>query len=136
MSVLYTRDKNGNLVPVPCISVGTDGADGGYYVPTVAQLNSNTIEVTYAPSSENMPVVAPVQVILPAGLKGEPGYTPQKGVDYYDGKDGKDGSPGKDGANGSTPVKGVDYYTDADKTEMVNEVIAALPVYDGEVVAV
>ena len=38
--------------------------------------------------------------------------------------------------DGYTPVKGVDYYTEADKTEMVNAVIAALPVYDGEVVEV
>lgn len=33
-----------------------------------------------------------------------------------------------------TPVKGTDYFTDAEKTEMVNAVIAALPVYSGEVV--
>ena len=33
------------------------------------------------------------------------------------------------------PVKGEDYYTEADKTEMVQAVIAQLPVYDGEVVA-
>jgi hypothetical protein len=38
------------------------------------------------------------------------------------------------GAPGYTPQKGVDYYTPADKAEMVNEVIAALPVYNGEVV--
>ena len=37
-----------------------------------------------------------------------------------------------DGAPGYTPVKGTDYFTDADKTEMVNAVIAALPVYGGE----
>ena len=46
-------------------------------------------------------------------------------------KNGKAGSNGKDG---KTPVKGTDYYTESDKTEMVNAVIAALPVYDGEVV--
>ena len=33
-------------------------------------------------------------------LKGEPGYTPQKGVDYFDGKDGRDGKDGQDGQNG------------------------------------
>ena len=38
--------------------------------------------------------------------------------------------------DGYTPVKGTDYYTEADKTEMVNAVIAALPKYDGEVVGV
>lgn len=34
---------------------------------------------------------------------------------------------GKDGADGYTPVKGVDYFTDADKTDFVNAVLAALP---------
>ena len=41
-----------------------------------------------------------------------------------------------DGADGKTPIKGTDYYTEADKTEIVNAVITALPVYDGEVVDV
>lgn len=39
-----------------------------------------------------------------------------------------------DGKDGETPVKGTDYFTADDKTEMVNAVIAALPVYNGEVV--
>lgn len=38
-----------------------------------------------------------------------------------------------DGAPGKTPVKGTDYFTSADKTEMVNAVINALPKYNGEV---
>ena len=46
-------------------------------------------------------------------------------------KNGKAGSVGKDG---KTPVKGTDYFTAADKAEMVNAVIQALPVYSGEVV--
>ena len=41
---------------------------------------------------------------------------------------------GATGAAGKTPVKGTDYYTEADKAEMVSAVIAALPVYAGEVV--
>lgn len=44
------------------------------------------------------------------------------------------GSTGAAGAVGATPVKGTDYFTDADKAEMVNAVISALPVYTGEVV--
>ena len=35
------------------------------------------------------------------------------------------------GADGKTPVKGTDYYTDADKSEMVNSVLAALPTWNG-----
>jgi hypothetical protein len=32
---------------------------------------------------------------------------------------------------GDTPVKGVDYYTEADKEEMVDLVLAALPEWNG-----
>lgn len=37
----------------------------------------------------------------------------------------------EDGAPGYTPVKGVDYYTDADKAELVQSVLAALPTWTG-----
>ena len=36
--------------------------------------------------------------------------------------------------HGNTPIKGEDYWTEEDKAEMVADVIAALPVYNGEVV--
>lgn len=126
---------------------------------------------------------------------GEPGYTPVKGVDYFDGEDyvltdadkaeiaelaaelvevpdsggnvdyvvqdtapedtsvlwvdptdnSDDGfqeavnaalaqakeSGEFDGEPGKTPVRGTDYYTEADKTEMVNAVLAALPTWTG-----
>lgn len=66
------------------------------------------------------------------GPPGEDGYTPIKGVDYFDGKDGKDGKDGYtpqkgidyvDGKDGYTPIKGVDYYTDAERAEMVEDVM-------------
>ena len=43
------------------------------------------------------------------------------------------GATGSTGADGKTPVKGTDYFTEADKTEMVSSVIAALPKYTGGV---
>lgn len=58
---------------------------------------------------------APVNLKGPRGEKGAPGpagYSPVKGVDYFDGIDG------------DTPVRGVDYYTDADKAAF-SEYIAA-----------
>ena len=67
-----------------------------------------------------------------ASLKGEPGYTPVKGVDYFDGKDGKDGSNGKDGQDGQpgqdgyTPVRGTDYWTAADIAEIKSYVDDAI----------
>lgn len=42
------------------------------------------------------------------GDPGEDGYTPVKGVDYFDGQDGQDGQ------DGYTPVKGVDYFDGQD----------------------
>lgn len=62
-----------------------------------------------------------------ANLKGDKGETGAPGAD------GKDGTNGKDGY---TPIKGKDYFTSADKTEMVNAVISALPKYNGEVATV
>lgn len=47
------------------------------------------------------------------------------------GDTGEKGDTGATGAPGYTPVKGTDYFTDADKTEMVNAVIAALPTWNG-----
>ena len=68
----------------------------------------------------------------PEGKPGKDGYTPVKGVDYFD------GAPGPAGKDGYTPVKGVDYFdgkdgapgkdgkdyvlTDADKEEIAGMV--------------
>src|SRR3990167_7294068 len=45
------------------------------------------------------------------GPKGDDGYTPVKGKDYFDGENGGDGTNGKDGY---TPKKGVDYFDGKD----------------------
>ena len=65
------------------------------------------------------------------GAKGEKG---EKGDPGKDGQNGIDGQDGKPGADGYTPVKGMDYWTEADKAEMVADVISALPKYNGEVI--
>lgn len=52
------------------------------------------------------------------------------------GPQGKTGPAGRDGKDGYTPVKGTDYWTDADKSGLVSDVLAALPVYTGEVESV
>lgn len=46
---------------------------------------------------------------------------------------GKDGMNGKDGADGKTPEKGVDYFSEADKTSFVQDVLNALPTWQGGV---
>lgn len=70
------------------------------------------------------------------GADGEDGITPHIGangkwwlgdVDTGVSAQGPQGEPGEKGADGYTPQRGVDYYTEADKVEMVNSVLAALP---------
>ena len=56
---------------------------------------------------------------------GKDGYTPIKGVDYFDGKDGVDGK------DGYTPIKGVDYFTQSDINQIVNEVLNKIPTSEG-----
>lgn len=140
------KSKNGSIH----LSQGAviQGGDGGYYIPSVDEDGN----LTWTPSEPDMPAVDGANI---KGADGTPGRDGVDGKDGAPGKDGepgtpgKDGEPGKDGApgpagadgapgakgeDGHTPVKGVDYWTEADKTAMVSDVIAALPVYNGEVV--
>lgn len=52
------------------------------------------------------------------GKDGINGYTPIKGVDYFDGQKGDKGDRGDTGATGYTPVKGVDYFDGKDGTSV------------------
>ncbi len=52
------------------------------------------------------------------------------------GPEGPQGPAGANGAPGYTPQKGVDYWTTADRQSMVQDVLSALPVYQGEVASV
>ncbi len=80
----------------------------------------------------------------PQGPKGEDGYTPIKGVDYYtedeirqiiseiqlnvkDGNDGRNGVDGKDGKDGQTPIRLVDYWTKEDQDKIIKEVLLRVP---------
>ena len=61
----------------------------------------------------------------PQGPKGDTGPTGPQGPQ------GEKGATGATGPQGSKPVKGTDYWTAADKSAMVNDVLAALPVWNG-----
>ena len=67
----------------------------------------------------------------PAGPKGNDGATGPQGPKGDKGDTGATGPAGNNGKDGKTPVKGTDYFTDADKTELVNSVLAALPAWTG-----
>lgn len=62
-----------------------------------------------------------------AGAPGKDGAPGAPGAQGEKGEKGEKGDPGTPGAAGHTPVKGTDYWTEADKQEIVNNVLAALP---------
>lgn len=64
----------------------------------------------------------------PQGPQGEKGAT---GATGPKGPQGEKGATGATGPQGPKPVKGTDYWTAADKSAMVNDVLAALPVWNG-----
>ena len=62
------------------------------------------------------------------GAQGPKGDTGAQGPQ---GETGPQGPAGPTGPAGTTPVKGTDYWTDADKAEIVQETLAALPTWTG-----
>ena len=62
------------------------------------------------------------------GIEGRAGYTPQKGIDFFDGVDGKQGLKGAKGDNGYTPKKGIDYFTETEIEGVVRDVVRLIPV--------
>lgn len=49
--------------------------------------------------------------------------TEEEWLESLRGKDGEHGLNGSDGVDGYTPKKGIDYFTEAERTEMINEVV-------------
>lgn len=108
------------------------GENGATFIPSVSA--NGVISWT---NDKNLPNPTPVNIKGGKGDKGDrgekgnDGYTPRKGIDYFDGVDGKNGQNGKDGQDGYTPIKGKDYFdgengkdyilTDADKTEIAEQ---------------
>lgn len=82
--------------------VGRDGTDGqdGVGITSITQNQDGTLSINLDDGTS----------YLTEPLKGADGYTPIKGVDYFDGTNGQDG---RDGVDGYTPVKGVDYFDGA-----------------------
>ena len=49
---------------------GADGADGGYYTPSVTQTDANTMRMSFSPSKEGMTAVSETYITLPSGGSG------------------------------------------------------------------
>ena len=110
------EDSNFDVQFGSFIQVG-DGEDGATFYPSVdADGNLSWTNNKGLPNPHTV------------NIKGAKGNQGEKGED---GKDGVNGKDGKDGADGHTPIKGVDYFTEADKAELVADVIATLPNAEG-----
>lgn len=92
---------------------GKGGSDG--FSPTVAITDiegGHRVTITDSTGEKSFDVLD--GETGPQGPKGDTGET------------GPQGPSGAAGADGKTPVKGTDYWTEADKQEIVDEVVAEL----------
>ena len=102
---------------------GADGAQGVQGEAGMAATISVGIVSTGEPGTQasvtnaGTDSTAVLNFVIPRGEKGETGSK---------------GDTGATGEAGHTPVKGVDYFTDADKSEMIQAVLDALPAAEGE----
>lgn len=109
----------------------------------------NGIELLDNKTTEDLGIIEDVRNYIDENkevLRGQDGYTPVKGVDYFDGVDGytpvkdvdyfdgKDGKDGENGKDGYTPIKGVDYFdgkdyilTETDKNDIAKLVEVNTP---------
>ena len=131
--ILTITDKNGSY-DTPNLK-GSGGGEGGNngatFTPSVSE--DGIISWTNDAGLDNP---EPVNIKGPQGEKGDKGDQGEQGPAGQDGAQGPQGiqgpkgdtgEQGPAGADGHTPVKGTDYFTDADKTELVNAVLAAIP---------
>lgn len=93
------------------------GENGATFIPSVSA--NGVISWT---NDRELPNPSPVNI---KGEKGDKGDTGAQGIQ------GEKGDKGDTGLAGYTPVKGTDYWTDTDKTDMLNDVLAALPTWNG-----
>lgn len=120
--------------------VGPPGKDGKDGTPATHSWSGTVLTITSASGTSSADLVGP------AGSPGPPGKDGRDGVDGKDGQDGSPGSPGKDGKDGKdgvngkdgkdgidgrTPVRGEDYYTEADKQEIIAEVLDQIEIPEG-----
>lgn len=61
------------------------------------------------------------------GKQGPQGIQGERGLQGIQGPKGEKGDTGENGTDGYTPIKGIDYYTEADKNEIVELVLDAIP---------
>ena len=97
------------------------------------QISSTQIEALFvAYFNAALPSVANVEDALDALVTKSHSHDNKDTLDKLSVAGGKLQYNGSDvGLKGDTPVKGTDYWTAADKTEIVNDALAALPTWSG-----
>ena len=95
---------------------GPKGADGMAATVAVGTVTTGEPGTNAAVANAGTSAAAVLNFTIPRGEKGATGAT---------------GATGEKGADGYTPVKGVDYFTDAEKSEMIQAVLDALPAAEG-----
>lgn len=112
----------------------TVSINGATFYPSISE--DGILSWTNDKGLENPPSV---NIRGAQGKSGKDGYTPQKGVDYFDGvngKDGKDGKDGIDGKDGYTPQKGVDYFDGKDGADGFSPIVAVEDIKGGHRVTI
>lgn len=120
------------------ISANIDKRDGTFF--SMIQMPADAI----AYSNDAMPNVASVRDALDELVPNSHSHDNKDTLDklsvssgklQYNGSDvglkGDKGDTGATGADGKTPIKGTDYWTEADKEEIVQKTLAALPTWTG-----
>lgn len=111
--------------------------DTGFLIASIDKTNGATFAMTQTPanaidySNAALPNISTVGGALDALVPKSHTHDNKDTLDKLSVSNGKLQYNGSDvglkGADGKTPVKGTDYWTAADKQEIVNDVIAALP---------
>lgn len=116
-----------------------DPGDDGYSPEVSVEKSGNATTITITDKTGTTTVQVLDGEKGDPGDPGDPGETPKITAERTGSKqttlyvDGKqlcqilDGMDGTDGDNGHTPARGTDYWTEADKTEIIQDVLDALP---------
>ena len=107
--LITVTDAQGTRSEMVYDGEGGAGEGGGYYMPSV----DGSGNLTWTASRAGMPSVPGTNIRGPAGATGATGAAGAAGDDGY------------------TPVRGTDYWTEADQQQIVSDVLAALPTWEG-----
>lgn len=141
--ILKIRDENGKWTSIPAIQ-GQKGDPGVGLPGPAGEQGPKGEPFTYDDFTEEQLAalrgatgpagndgVSPVANVTSISTGAVITITDAKGTTTATVRNGTNGVDGAPGLNGTTPVKGTDYWTAADKQEIVNDVLNALPAAEG-----